>query len=39
VNITEQQLKGAPKFRENEDWDWSDRGRRVSDYYGTPFGT
>jgi PRC-barrel domain len=40
VNITEQQLRGAPKFGEDEDWDWSDRerNRRISDYYGTPFG-
>src|SRR5215218_11418070 len=38
VNISEEQLRGAPKFSEDEDWDWSDRGRGVSDYYGTPFG-
>ena len=37
VNISEQQLKGAPKFSRNDDWDWSDRerNRRISDYYGT----
>jgi PRC-barrel domain len=37
VNISEEQLRGAPKFSEDEDWDWSDRerARRVSDYYGT----
>ena len=39
VNITEQQLRGAPKFHDEEEWDWSTRGRSVSDYYGTPFGT
>ena len=37
VNISEEQLRGAPKFSEDEDWDWSDRerARRISDYYGT----
>jgi sporulation protein YlmC with PRC-barrel domain len=36
VNISEQQLKGAPKFGKHETWDWSDpaRGRKVYDYYG-----
>jgi hypothetical protein len=40
VNISEEQLKGAPKFRDDEEWDWSDRerGRRIYDYYGaTPY--
>ena len=40
VNISPEQLKGAPKFREYEEWDWSDRerGRRIYDYYGaTPY--
>jgi hypothetical protein len=40
VNVSEQQLKGAPKYSKHESWDWSDRARdkRVSDYYGvTPF--
>jgi hypothetical protein len=40
VNIGEQQLKGAPKFSQHENWDWSDRAREqeVADYYGvTPF--
>jgi hypothetical protein len=40
VNVSEEQLKGAPKFREDEEWDWSDRerGRRIYDYYGaTPY--
>jgi PRC-barrel domain protein len=37
VNVSEEQLEGAPKYRRNEDWDWSDRerGRLISDYYGT----
>jgi hypothetical protein len=36
VNITEEQLKGAPKYE--EDLDWSDReaNRRIYDYYGAP---
>jgi len=37
VNMTEDQLKGAPKFNRNTDWDWSDRSRdrTINDYYGT----
>jgi PRC-barrel domain len=36
VNITEQQLNGAPRYGRHESWDWSDRsrGQRVDDYYG-----
>jgi hypothetical protein len=36
VNMTEQQLKNAPKFTRHESWDWSDRARteHVSHYYG-----
>jgi PRC-barrel domain len=36
--ITEQQLRGAPKYRGDE-WDWQDsaRGRKVYDYYGQPW--
>jgi hypothetical protein len=35
TNITEEQLKGAPKFS-GTSWDWEDRerGRQVYDYYG-----
>ena len=38
TNITEQQLRGAPKYAGNN-WDWEDRerGRKVYDYYGTPW--
>jgi len=38
VAVTEDQLKGAPKFNRNTDWDWSDRGRdrAVYDYDKTP---
>ena len=36
VNLTEEQLESAPKFR--DDWDWSDRrtNERIYDYYGVP---
>jgi hypothetical protein len=38
VGITEDQLKGAPKYARSTDWDWSDRARdrSVYDYYKTP---
>jgi hypothetical protein len=38
VGVTEQQLRGAPKYSQNQDWDWSDRAndQRVYDYYKTP---
>jgi hypothetical protein len=38
VGVTIDQLKGAPKFSKNIDWDWSDRSRdrAVYDYYKTP---
>src|SRR3979490_504510 len=36
VNVSEQQLKGAPKYSKHESWDWSDRarGQKIYDYYG-----
>ena len=40
VNVTEQQLKGAPKYSQHETWDWNDRARerKVYDYYKvTPY--
>ena len=40
VNITEQQLKKAPKFQANESWDYADRSREgaLYSYYGvTPY--
>jgi PRC-barrel domain len=40
VNVSEQQLKGAPKYSKHESWDWSDRARErtVYAYYDvTPF--
>ena len=38
VNMTADQLKGAPRFNRNTDWDWSDRSRdrTINDYYGMP---
>jgi hypothetical protein len=36
VTVSEQQLKGAPKYSRRQSWDWSDpaRGKQVYDYYG-----
>jgi PRC-barrel domain len=36
TNMTEDELRGAPKFNRNTDWDWSDRSRdrTLNDYYG-----
>lgn len=38
VGVTEDQLKGAPKFSQSTDWNWGDRARdrEIYDYYGTP---
>jgi hypothetical protein len=38
VGVTESQLKGAPKFNRNTDWDWSDRSRdqEIGAYWGAP---
>ena len=38
VNVTEDQLKRAPKYATHENWDWSDKQRQkaVSDYYSVP---
>ena len=35
TNLTETQLKGAPKYSRSREWDWSDRSndRKVYDYY------
>jgi hypothetical protein len=37
TGVTESQLKGAPKFASDRDWNWTDRGttKSVDDYYGT----
>jgi PRC-barrel domain protein len=38
TGITESQLRGAPKYRDESAWNWSDPrvGRSVNDYYGVP---
>ncbi|MGX9430944.1 MULTISPECIES: PRC-barrel domain-containing protein [Bradyrhizobium] len=38
TGITEDQLRGAPKYRDENAWNWSDpaAGRMVNDYYGVP---
>jgi hypothetical protein len=38
VNISDQQLKGAPAYSNDNDWDWEDRKRaqQVYDYYRVP---
>jgi sporulation protein YlmC with PRC-barrel domain len=33
VNISETQLKGAPKYSTHENWDWGTRTRTIDDYY------
>jgi hypothetical protein len=39
VNLTEQQLKGAPHYGQHQNWDWSDRSRtkQLDTYYGSPY--
>ena len=38
TNLTEAQLKGAPRYSRSQEWDWSDRSndRKVYDYYKVP---
>jgi hypothetical protein len=38
VGVTEDQLKGAPKFNRNTEWNWADRARDrdIYDYCKTP---
>lgn len=37
VNITKEQIEGAPSYPAGGDYDWSaESGRRVYDYYGVP---
>ena len=35
VNLTEQQLKGAPHYGQHQNWDWNDqsKARQLNDYY------
>jgi hypothetical protein len=36
TNVTEQQLRGAPKYGNDNDWNWTDTSRTtaVNKYYG-----
>lgn len=36
VNVTKEQLESAPKYKNENDWDWADpvRGKKVHDHYG-----
>ncbi|WP_257165224.1 PRC-barrel domain-containing protein [Bradyrhizobium sp. SRS-191] len=36
TGVTEDQLRGAPKYSDEREWDWGDlaTGRKVDDYYG-----
>ena len=38
TGVTESQLRGAPKYGNDNDWNWADaaRNRAVNDYYGVP---
>jgi hypothetical protein len=38
IGVTEDRLKGAPKYGRSQEWDWADHenDRLVYDYYGTP---
>jgi PRC-barrel domain len=35
VNVTDQQLRSAPKYARNASWDWADRnrGQQIDDFY------
>ncbi len=39
TGVTQQQLEGAPRYGNDNSWNWSDtsRTRAVNDYYGVPF--
>jgi hypothetical protein len=34
VNVTDEQLKGAPKYEDDLDWEDRDANRRIYDHYG-----
>jgi hypothetical protein len=38
TGVTESQLRGAPRYGNDNDWNWADaaRNRAVNDYYGMP---
>jgi hypothetical protein len=33
VNISEEQLKGAPKYSTHETWDWENQAQSIDDYW------
>ena len=33
VNISEEKLKGAPKYSTHETWDWENRAQSIDDYW------
>jgi PRC-barrel domain len=38
TGVTENELRGAPKYGNDNDWNWADatRNRAVNEYYGVP---
>ena len=40
TGVTQQQLENAPKYGNDNSWNWADtsRARAVNDYYGVPMG-
>src|SRR3977135_2124935 len=38
TGVTENQLRSAPKYRSDSDWNWGDpaRNQALNDYYGVP---
>src|ERR1700748_3221662 len=38
AGVTEQQLRGAPKYSNDRDWDWTNTAgnKALDDYYGVP---
>ncbi len=37
VNLSKQQVENAPRYRADDDYDWSsENGRQIYDYYGVP---
>ena len=40
LDISDDQLSGAPRFTDEAAYDWSRaEGRRISDFYGVPYGS
>lgn len=37
LNVSDEELKNAPKFQTGQEWEWDpDKGRMIYDYYGIP---